>query len=156
VVQKPVATVTQQPAVKPASASQTAKPAPQPAKAASQPAKTTAQSSKATSQPSKSDAQIERDIRARLAKSPKIGPEKFQVHVQGGVATFEGKTNVIQHKGSATRMAKSAGATAVVNHIEISEAAKEKAAQNLDSGRRRAQVQRSDPRTEPTAARSSH
>ncbi|MBV9504278.1 MAG: BON domain-containing protein [Acidobacteriia bacterium] len=122
-------------------------PAPKPAAAVTQ-----RPSAKPSSQPAKTDAQIERDIRARLAKS-KIGSEKFQVRVQGGVATFEGKTNVIQHKGAATRMAKSAGAVAVANHIEISEAAKEKAAQNLDSGRRRAQVKRGDPRSETATAR---
>jgi osmotically-inducible protein OsmY len=98
--------------------------------------------------PRLSDAQIEADIRARLAKSPKLGPEKFQVHVQGGVATFEGKTNVIQHKGTATRMAKSAGAIAVNNHIQISEAAREKAADNLEKGRRRAQITRGEARSD--------
>jgi hypothetical protein len=102
--------------------------------------------------PAKSDAEIEKEIRARLAKS-KIGVEKFQVHVQGGVATFEGKTNVIQHKGVATRLAKSSGAVAVANHIEISEAAKEKAAANLESGRRRAQIKRGDARSETDTAR---
>jgi hypothetical protein len=102
--------------------------------------------------PAKSDAEIEKEIRARLAKS-KIGVEKFQVHVQGGVATFEGKTNVIQHKGVATRLAKSSGAVAVANHIEISEAAKEKAAANLESGRRRAQIKRGDSRSETAPAR---
>ena len=48
--------------------------------------------------------------------------EKYQVHVQGGVATIEGKTEVVQHKGVATRLAKSAGAVAVVNHIQVSKA----------------------------------
>lgn len=104
----------------------------------------------------RSDAAIEKDIRARFAKS-KIGVEKFQVHVQGGVATIEGKTNVVQHKGVATRLARSGGAAAVVNHIEISEAAREKAAQNLETGRRRAQVkhgeERSEPRSETATAR---
>jgi BON domain-containing protein len=99
-------------------------------------------------QPRMSDAQIEAAIRARLAKSPKLGPERFQVHVQGGVATIEGKTDVVQHKGTATRMAKSAGALAVNNHIQISDAAKEKAAANLETGRRRAQVKRSDTRSD--------
>ena len=94
---------------------------------------------KAAVQPAKSDSEIERDIRARLAKS-KIGPDKFQVHVQGGVATLEGKTEVIQHKGVATRLAKSAGAVAVKNQIQISDSAREKAAQNLETGRRRAQI----------------
>ena len=107
---------------------------------------------KATAQATKSDAEIEKDIRARLAKS-KISQDKFQVHVQGGIATFEGKTDVIQHKGVATRLAKSAGAVAVVNHIQVSEAAREKAANNLETGRRRAQVKRGEPRSEDSSKR---
>src|SRR6266851_9124959 len=90
-----------------------------------------------------SDAEIEKAIRARLAAS-KISTDKFEVHVQGGVATLTGKTGVLQHKGVATRLAKSNGASQVVNHIEVSEAAKEQAASNLSSGRRRAQVKRSE------------
>ena len=58
--------------------------------------------------------------------------------VQGGIATFEGKTNVIQHKGTATRMAKTAGAKAVVNNIQISDAARKLAAERLANGRKRA------------------
>lgn len=107
---------------------------------------------KAGAAPAKSDAEIEKEIRARLAKS-KIGAEKFQVRVQGGVATLEGKTNVIQHKGVATRLARSSGAVAVANHIEISEAAKEKAAQNLENGRRRAQIKRGEARSETATTR---
>ena len=84
------------------------------------------------------DAQIERDIRVRLARSPKISLDKFTVKVQGGIATFEGKTNVIQHKGVATRMAHSAGAKAVVNNIQISDEARKKAAQRLAEGRAKA------------------
>jgi len=102
---------------------------------------------KATARPAASDVQIETAFRARLAKS-KIGADKFQVHVQGGVATLEGRTDVVQHKGAATRMAKAAGAVAVNNRIQISDAAKQKSAANLESGRRRAQVKRGDPRTE--------
>ena len=74
----------------------------------------------------------------------KIAADKFEVHVQGGRATITGKTDVLQHKGTATRMAHSAGATDVVNRIEPSEAAKEKAAANLTKGRRRAQIKRSE------------
>lgn len=92
------------------------------------------------------DQKIEAVIRAKLAKS-KIGKDGFTVRVQGGVAFWEGATGVVQHKGSATRMAKSAGAHTVVNNIKVTDAAKEKAAANLDQGRRRAQVKRSDPRT---------
>src|SRR5580658_448757 len=94
-----------------------------------------------------SDVQIEAAIRLKLAKS-KIGPDKFHFKVQGGVATIEGKTGVIQHKGAATRMAKTAGAVAVNNHIQISDEAKEKAAENLETGRRRAQIKRGDARSE--------
>jgi BON domain len=101
----------------------------------------------------KSDAQIEADIKARLAKSPKLSVEHLQVRVQGGVATFEGKTEVVQHKGTATRMAKSAGAVAVNNHIQVSDAAKEKAAGNLETGRRRAQIKRGDPRSQTDTAK---
>jgi osmotically-inducible protein OsmY len=95
----------------------------------------------------RSDAEIEKDIRARLAKS-KISRDKFQVHVQGGIATLEGTTDVIQHKGVATRLAKSGGASAVANKIQISEAAREKAAKNLETGRRRAQIKRGEPRSD--------
>src|ERR1017187_6182514 len=69
------------------------------------------------------DARLESAIRAKFAKS-KIDADKFQVHVQGGVATIEGRTDVMQHKGVATRLAKSGGAVAVNNHIQISDAAK--------------------------------
>jgi hypothetical protein len=112
------------------------------------PPASTPKAAAAKPQPAKTDAQIEATIKAKLAKSPKLSPEHIQVHVQGGVATLEGKTDVIQHKGTATRMAKTAGAVAVNNHIRVSEAAKEKAAGNLDTGRRRAQVKRGDPRSE--------
>ena len=89
------------------------------------------------------DQQIEGVIKNKLAKS-KIGKDGFTVRVQGGVAYWEGTTNVVQHKGSATRMAKTAGATRVVNNIKVSDAAKQKAADNLDQGRRRAQVVRGE------------
>lgn len=91
------------------------------------------------------DKQIEDAIRAKLAKS-KIGKEGFTVRVQGGVAFWEGSTSVVQHKGSATRMAKAAGAKSVVNNIKVADEAKQKAAETLDTGRRRAQVKRSEPR----------
>jgi hypothetical protein len=92
------------------------------------------------------DKAIEAAIRAKLDKS-KIGKDGFKVRVQGGVATWEGATDVVQHKGAATRMAKTAGAKKVVNNIKIGDAAKQKAADNLEDGRRRVQVKRSDPRS---------
>lgn len=93
------------------------------------------------------DRDIERKIREKLEKA-KIGKDGFKVRVQGGVAYWEGKTDVVQHKGAATRMAKTAGAKAVVNNIQVSDTAKQKATQNLEQGRRRAQIKRGDPRTE--------
>ena len=114
------------------------------AKPASTTVKKTAPATKSSSGNSASnDAAIEKTIRAKLAVS-KISTDKFEVHVQGGVATLTGRTDVLQHKGTATRLAKSGGASRVVNRIEVSDAAKEKAAANLESGRRRAQVKRSE------------
>jgi hypothetical protein len=95
---------------------------------------------------SEQDKVLEAKIREKLAKS-KIGKDGFKVRVHGGVAYWEGKTEVVQHKGAATRMAKTAGAKLVVNNIQISDAAKQKASENLDQGRRRVQVKRSDPRS---------
>ena len=70
------------------------------------------------------------------------------MRVQGGVATIEGHTDVIQHKGTATRLARAAGAREVVNRVELSQAAKERAAANLAKGRRRVQVKRGEKRSE--------
>jgi hypothetical protein len=92
-----------------------------------------------------SDSQLEAIIRAKFAKSKSAN--KFTVRVQGGVANIEGKTDVVQHKGAATHMAKSAGAIAVNNHVVVSDAAKQKAAGNLETGRRRAQIKRGDSRS---------
>lgn len=93
------------------------------------------------------DKETEAFIRAKLAKS-KIGKDGFTVRVQGGVAYWDGSTNVVQHKGAATRMAKTAGAKKVVNNIKVSDAAKGTAAANLEQGRRRAQVKRGEPRSQ--------
>jgi hypothetical protein len=93
------------------------------------------------------DKQTESVIRTKLAKS-KIGKDGFTVRVQGGVAYWDGSTNVVQHKGAATRMAKTAGAKKVVNNIKVSDAAKETASANLEQGRRRAQVKRGDARSQ--------
>jgi BON domain len=76
------------------------------------------------------DAQIESTIRTKLAKS-KIGKDGLRFRVSHGVVTWEGSTNVMQHKGAATRMAHAAGAQQVVNNIQVSAAAKAKAIQKL-------------------------
>ncbi len=93
-------------------------------------ATTTTRSATAQHVATPSDAQIDATIRAKLAKS-KIGKDGFKFHVQRGVVTWEGSTGVIQHKGSATRMARTAGAAQVVNNIQISAAAKAKATASL-------------------------
>jgi hypothetical protein len=90
-----------------------------------------------------SDVDLERAIRRRFARS-KAAADHLQVHVVGGVATIEGQTDVIQRKGSATRMARAAGARQVINKIVISQAARDKANANLAKGRRRVQVKRSE------------
>ena len=51
--------------------------------------------------PRVSDAELESKIHTKLAKS-KIGKDGFSFHCKGGVVTWEGTTNVIQHKGAAT------------------------------------------------------
>jgi hypothetical protein len=99
---------------------------------------------KSTGTPKLADAQLEAAIRAKFAGSKSAA--KFTVKVQGGVATIEGKTDVVQHKGAATRMAKTAGAVAVTNKVEVSDAGKKKASGNLEEGRRRAQVKRGETR----------
>ena len=102
-----------------------------------QPARTAAPTT--TSRAGQSDSQIEANIRARFAKS-KINADHFTVKVQNGVATIEGHTDVIQHKGVATRLAKSGGATAVNNRIEISETSRKRAADRLAQGRKKAEL----------------
>ncbi|MBL8237310.1 MAG: BON domain-containing protein [Bryobacterales bacterium] len=97
--------------------------------------------------PKYTDAQIQANIQTRLSKS-KIGKNGFKFTTANGITTIEGKANVIQHKGAATRMAKAAGARAVVNKIEISEAAKNAARAKLESGRRRVQVKRGEVRSQ--------
>ncbi len=105
--------------------------------------KAAATSHPAPAHSAQTDAQIEKAIRARFADS-KINEDKFEVHVQGGRATITGNTNVLQHKGTATRLAHAMGATDVINNIEPSDQARERAAANLTKGRRRAQIKRSE------------
>lgn len=71
--------------------------------------------------PPATDAQIEAQLHDRLAKSV-VGKDGFTVKVKGGVVYWEGTTPVAQHKGAATRMAKSSGARRVVNNIKVKKA----------------------------------
>ncbi|MBC8165993.1 MAG: BON domain-containing protein, partial [Bryobacteraceae bacterium] len=99
---------------------------------------------------------IELDMRTRLARS-KLSTEGIQISVRNGVATLTGRTSVVQRKGTATRMAKSSGATAVVNKIEISEAGKkvamERMAEGREAGKRPALARQSAPAAETPIAR---
>jgi hypothetical protein len=95
-----------------------------------------------------SDSEIEATIKAKLAKS-KIGKDGIQVHVKDHVATWTGTTAVMQHKGAATRMAKTAGAIRVVNNIKVSDDATATAKGNLNGGVRRVQVKAASPATQP-------
>jgi BON domain-containing protein len=92
-----------------------------PAYAASSPGKTT---SSGQPRPVIGDAQLESTIRTKLSKS-KIGKDGFRFHVARGVVTWEGTTAIGQHKGAATRMARTSGAAQVINNIRVSGAGKE-------------------------------
>jgi osmotically-inducible protein OsmY len=127
-----------QPAAKPASTTK---------KSSTKAGASGARSRTAGDRSAQTDVQIEKAIRERFADS-KIAEDKFEVHVQGGRATLTGNTNVLQHKGVATRLARAQGATEVVNNIEPSEEARQKAAANLTKGRRRAQIKRGDARSQ--------
>jgi hypothetical protein len=92
------------------------------------------------------DAQLEAAIRAKFAKS-KIAVNNFDVKVHSGRAVITGRTSVVQHKGTATRLAKTAGARAVDNRVMVDAAARAKAGAALQRARRTAKVKRSEPRT---------
>lgn len=91
-----------------------------------------------------SDAQIAAAFQERLARSEKVSRNRFEIRVQNGIAVLTGKTDVIQHKGTATRMAKAAGARGVVNKIEVTEAARQRAFDQLAKGRRKAGLKKAD------------
>ncbi len=80
--------------------------------------------------PNLTDGQIQNAIRAKFARS-KISAERFTVTVKDRIATIEGMTGVVQHKGVATRIARTSGAVAVHNHVQISAEAKTRAAAGL-------------------------
>lgn len=82
----------------------------------------------------KPDAAIEAAIRAKFAKS-KISADNFRVSVKSGVAVLEGRTDIPQRKGVATRLAKTGGAREVVNKIQVGEAARKKLVDRLQKAR---------------------
>ncbi len=64
------------------------------------------------------DAAIERSLRARMARS-KLRADAVKFVVKDGVVEWQGSVTVPQRKGAATRMAKAAGASRVVNRIVV-------------------------------------
>jgi osmotically-inducible protein OsmY len=99
---------------------------------------TQAQSAQAKSQskaaPKWKDAELKKTVEERLARSA-IAVDHFKVEVSDGVVILTGKTDILQHKGVATRLARAVGAKEVRNQIEVSEAARQKAAARLAKGR---------------------
>lgn len=73
------------------------------------------------------DKTIERSLRARLARS-KMAADRLSFTVNQGVVEWSGQVKISQRKGAATRMAKAAGATRVVNNISVNGADDPKAA----------------------------
>ena len=93
-----------------------------------------------------SDQALETAIRHRFEKS-KIAVNGFQVKVHSGTAVITGRTAVLQHKGTATRLARTSGARAVDNRVEVDKAARDKAGAALKKGIRTARVKRTQERS---------
>ena len=91
------------------------------------------------------DVALEKAIRDRLANSA-ISPDGIQVRVRQGVAILDGTTGVTQHKGTATRLARSAGATKIDNRIRVSTAARQESTRRRRSQPRRVRVRRPENR----------
>jgi osmotically-inducible protein OsmY len=72
----------------------------------------------------KSDAEIEAAIKQRLAASPHLKDQGFNVAVSNGVATFTGVAKNPGSKGGVYNLAKASGAKRVINHIVVHQAAK--------------------------------
>ncbi len=93
----------------------------------------------------RSDQALENAIRERLARS-KISQDNISVSVRDGVAILQGRTDVAQHRGVATRLAKAAGARKVDNRIELSEQGRQKIRRRNTNRPRRVFVRRTQVR----------
>src|SRR5260370_10477346 len=93
-------------------------------------AKPTAPAAPAAPAVNRSDAEINTMLKAKLARS-EIGADGFKFSVQGGIVYIDGRTEIPQHKGAATRMARTSGAKAVVNRIVVGDGAKQRTTANL-------------------------
>lgn len=76
-------------------------------------------------QEGKSDEQLATEIRGRFTRS-RIAKNGFRVAVRNGIATLSGETPIVQHKGTATRLARLAGAREVINEIVVTRKAPRK------------------------------
>ncbi len=65
----------------------------------------------------KGDADIQKCIADKLAKSEKLSSQGFSAVVSNGEATLTGSANNAGSKGAATKIAKSCGASKVANNI---------------------------------------
>lgn len=95
--------------------------------------------------PASTDVELEAAIQRRFEQS-KIGANGFTVRVRNGVAILEGRTEIPQHKGTASRLARLAGARKVDNRIQVSRQARQQASSRVRSEPRRVHVRRSEPR----------
>ncbi len=95
----------------------------------------------ASSAPPLSSSALRQAILKRFAAS-KISKDAFTVEVRGRVAVLKGKTDVAQHKGVATRLAKAVGARVVDNRIRLTERARQRYKHTHRSAPRRVHVQR--------------
>ena len=64
------------------------------------------------------DAVIAARLKTKMARS-KLKADGLQYRVEGGTVEWSGTVKIPQRKGAATRMAKSAGAKRVLNHIVV-------------------------------------
>ena len=85
---------------------------------------------------------------------PYEAPLKPEIAVNSGTQSVQESLKAILHYLEQQGwIAKTAGAAKVVNRIQVSQAARDRASANLEQGRRRAQVQRGDSRTDPAPVR---
>lgn len=70
------------------------------------------------------DNRLSSRLRQKLSRS-KLKQDGVKFSVQDGVVTWTGQVKVPQRKGAATRMAKTAGASRVVNQITVDAVAKQ-------------------------------
>jgi hypothetical protein len=82
------------------------------------------------------DEELASEIRTRFARS-KISKNHFKVEVRQGIAFIDGATEIVQHKGTATRLARLAGAREIVNRITVSQDARKAAAAPLEKARKK-------------------